>query len=293
MKYVLSILFLVLSLSLNFSLVTASEYNSNFSYFELGAEVISYSEATSVAGHVLDMSKQVVNPVQRSGSYTPIGDDAGFYIQVATTLDALSATEEWNIAPFGVVQTNQRKVRWNDLSLLYASQFEYSGFHVVGGLNVMTLSFTRSNFQKSVGAPAFEASIAPTTFSVFPGSITEDSTNVSALIGIRYDSLFDKTYDDTRWQIGLTGGIPLYYKVENSNFPNVSWTEYFKGFDVQSNVGYAFRIYKDFFMNMQLSASYKKRPETKGVAVTGGTGRVPAVTMYNIRASLGLEWGME
>jgi len=269
----------------------ADDTNHSFSYFELGSETVTYGETTTVAGHKLDMSKSVTNPVQRSGGYTPIGEDDGFYIQVATTLDAISATEAWNIAPFGEVQTNQRKVRWNGMSLLYSSKFEYSGVHVVGGLNFMTLSFMRSNFQKSTGATAFEASIAPTTYTVFPGSITEDSTSASAVIGIRYDSLFSDSHVDSRIQAGITGGVPVYYKVENSNFPNTKWVEYFQGYDVQANIGYAHRIYKDFFVSLNLDVNYKKRPETSGQPVAGGTGRIPEVTMTNVRTSLGLEWG--
>jgi len=268
-----------------------SESNPSFSYFEVGVETVVYGESTSVVGHKLDMSQAVSNPVQRSGGYTPIDEDSGFYIQVATTLDAISATEAWNIAPFGEVQTNQRKVRWNSMSLLYASKFQDSGLQLVGGINFMTLSFMRSNFQKSTGAPAFETSISPTTYTVFPGSITEDSTSASAVVGVKYDSIFFDSYIDSRLQTGFTVGVPVYYKVENSNFANTQWVEYFHGYDVQANVGFAFRIYKDFFMNLNLDVNYKKRPETSGQAVSGGTGRIPEVTMTNIRTSMGLIWG--
>jgi len=269
----------------------AADTNQSFSYFELGTESVMYAETTSVAGHKLDMSKRVSNPAQRSGGYTPIDEDSGFYIQVATTLDAISATEAWNIAPFGEVQTNQRKVRWNSMLLLYSSKFQDSGLHLVGGINFMTLSFMRSNFQKSTGAPAFEASISPTTYTVFPGSITEDSTSASAVVGVRYDSIFSDNYVDSRIRTGFTVGVPMYYKVENSNFPNTQWVEYFQGYDLQANVGYAHRIYKDFFVNFNLDVNYKKRPETGGQPVSGGTGRIPEVTMTNVRASMGLIWG--
>ncbi|MDQ7002122.1 MAG: hypothetical protein Q9N02_05485, partial [Ghiorsea sp.] len=189
------------------------------------------------------------------------------------------------------VQTNQRKVRLNDLTLLYASQFECSGFQLIGGVNIVTLSFTRSDFRKSTGATAFEASIAPTTYTVFPGSITEDSTNISAIVGVRYDTVFLDALDDGRLQFSLTAGVPMYYKVENSNFPNTTWVESFQGYDVQSNIGYAFRLYKDFFLSMNVNVNYKQRPETRGLAVAGGTGRIPKVVMYNIRSTIGLEWG--
>lgn len=290
MKYYLKSVFFLMS-CLCAHTGWADESPKSFSHFELGAEVISYSETTTVAGHEVNMSQHVVNPVQYTLGYTPLDDDAGFYIQVATTLDAISVNESWDIAPFGEVQTNQRKVRWNDLTLLYASKFEYSGFQLVGGLNMMTLSFMRSNFQKSTGAPAFEASIAPTTYAVFPGSITEDSTNLSAMIGVRYNTVFSDAYDDGRFLFSLLGGMPLYYKVENSNFPDTTWVEYFQGYDVQSNIGYAFRIYEDFFLSMNVNASFKQRPETSRVAVSGGMGRIPEVLMYNVRTTVGLEWG--
>jgi len=291
MEFLIRITLLGGSFFLGMQIVYASESNPSFSYFELGSETVIYGETTSVAGHKLDMSQAVSNPVQRSGGYTPIDENSGFYIQVATTLDAISATEAWNIAPFGEVQTNQRKVRWNGMSLLYSSRFQDSGLHLVGGINFMTLSFMRSNFQKSTGAPAFETSISPTTYTVFPGSITEDSTSASAVVGIRYDSIFSDSAVDSRIQTGFTVGVPMYYKVENSNFPNTQWVEYFQGYDVQANVGYSHRIYKDFFVNINLDVNYKKRLETRGQPVSGGTGRIPEVTMTNIRTNIGLIWG--
>ena len=265
------------------------DYNHAFSYSEIGTETISYGETTTVAGYQLNLSQAVTNAVQRSGGYTPLSDELGFYIQSATTLDPLPAEESWNISPFGSVQTNQRKVRWNELSVLLSWQFHETGYHAVTGMNISALSFTRSYFQRSTGTAAFEAATA-STLSLPTGSITEDSTNVSALIGFRYDSTFIDPDETTRLLGGIMLGTPVYYKVENSGFPGVRWVEYFQGYDVVANIGYGMQIHEKFLFSMHTEVIYKKRFETSGLAVAGGTGRIPEVTIWNARVTAGVEW---
>ena len=265
------------------------DYNHASSYSEIGAELVTYAESTTVGGYPLTMSATVTNMVQRSGGYTPVSEFGGFYIQTATTLDPLSAHEEWDISPFGIIQTNERKVRWNELNAYYSWLFRDTGYQVVGGMGISTLSFIRSDFQRSTGTSAFETSLG-STLSIFPGAISEDSTHVVANVGFRYDSTFVDPDETTRFQWGISAGVPVYYKVENSNFPGTTWTENFQGYDVTGNVGYGFQLHEKFLMSMSAEVLYKLRPETSGKAVAGGTGRIPEVTVSNVRLTAGLEW---
>ena len=265
------------------------DYNHAFSYTEIGAEIISYGEKTTVSGYPLNMEAVVVNVAQRSGGYTPVSEFGGFYIQTATTLDPLSANEQWDIQPFGVVQENERKVRWNELNVLYSQLFRDSGYHLVAGASIATLSFIRSAFTKGVGATAFENAVG-TPLNIFPGAISEDSTHVTANIGFRYDSTFLDPDETSRFLWGVSAGVPLYYKVENSNFPGTTWVEYFKGYDVAANISYGFQVYEKFMLSMSAEGLYKRRPETHGIAVSGGVGRIPEVTIWNVRLAAGIEW---
>ena len=283
-------IFFVLQVMFNGNIYAGEFHNRAFSYVEIGSETLTYGEQTSVAGYPLDMSQSVTNVMQRSGGYTPISEDVGFYIETASTLNASPAREEWNIGTFGVVQNNLRKVSWNQLDALLAWHIQESGFHVLTGVGLTTLSFTRSDFIKDAGAPAFEAAIAPTVYTAFPGAISEDSTHVSANIGIRYDSIFVGKDDDSRLQASFIFGVPVYYAVENSQFPGVRWVEYFKGYDVSADIGYAYRIYKDFMLSTHAEVLYKTRPETSPVAVVGGQGVVPKSTALNVRLSAGVSW---
>jgi len=286
------------------------EYNHAFSYTEVGSETISYGEHTAVAGYDLNMSQTVTNVVQRSGGYTPIGNSAGFYVHTATTLDALPTREYWNLGSFGSVQSNERKVKWNELNMLASWKFRDSGIQMVAGASMSTLAFIRSGFKEEAGGASFDAAVKaanPTdpyagfsvpgvikatdgTTYVSPAAVTEDSTNIVLNMGIRYDSTFIDPDEKTRFLMGILIGIPAYYKVENSNFPGARWVSNFKGYDVQANIGYGFKVFEDFMLSSHVEFLYKFRPQTDGVAVAGGTGVIPDVTIWNLRAALGLEW---
>jgi len=277
------------------------DYNHAFSYSEIGSETVSYGEKTLFVGEELNMNTAVTNIAQRSGGYTPISEFAGFYVQTSTTLDPLSTTEEWILPTYGVVQRDERKVRWNELNIMYSWLFANSGYHVVGGVNIATLSFIRSYFRAGEGTPALNAYLAtiyppdpvtgdPVELTFSDGAITEDSTHMVANVGFRYDSTFLDPDETTRLLWGVSVGVPMYYKVENSNFPGVTWTSNFEGYDITANVGYGFQIYEKFMLSMSSEFLYKFRPETEGIAVTGGTGKIPDVTIGSLRLALGVEW---
>jgi len=265
------------------------DYNHAFSYSEIGSETVWYGEKTTVEGYPLEMGAWVTNVVQRSGGYTPVSEWDGFYIQTATTLDPLSAHEQWDIQPFGIVQENERKVRWNELNVMFSHLFQDSGYHIVGGVGIATLSFIRSNFVKGSGAPAFESAVG-SPLTVFPGAISEDSTHISSNVGLRYDSTFLDPNETTRFLWGISAGMPIMYKVENSGFPGVTWVEYFKGYNLAANISYGFQVFDKFMLSMSAEGLYKKRPETHGQAVSGGIGRIPEVDIWNMRIAVGVEW---
>lgn len=60
--------------------------------------------------------------------------------------------------------------------------------------------------------------------------------------------------------------------------------------NVVVNIGYGFQLLRKLMLSTSLELQYKKRPETHGIAVTGGIGRIPEVTIWNMRISAGVEW---
>ncbi|MDX8383497.1 MAG: hypothetical protein R8M45_05410, partial [Ghiorsea sp.] len=216
-------------------------------------------------------------------------EDFGFYVHSATTLDALPSQEQWNVGTFGSVQSNERKVHWNELNILVSWRFQDSGYHMVAGASMSTLGFVRSGFKRDDGTAAFEASLGK-TLAIPTGAVTEDSTNIALNMGVRYDSTFVNPDESSRFLAGVLAGIPAYYKVENSNFPGARWVSSFQGYDLQANIGYGFKVFEEFMLSTHVEVLYKFRPQTDGVAVAGGTGVIPDVTIWNFRTVLGLEW---
>jgi len=274
------------------------DYNHAFSYSELGAEIISYGEKTQVGAGELNLNQSVVNVVQRSGGYTPVSETTGFYVNTATTLDPRTARESWDISPYGVVQTNDRKVRWNELYMMASwLPSDDSGLHYVAGFGMATMAFSRSDFTLTT--------IGKTLANQEIGSIGEDSTHISANVGVKYDSTFIDPDEESRLQAGFSLGVPVYYRVENSKYSGTAWTEYFKGYDINADVGYGFQIFEKFMLSLHLDAQYKFRPQTSSENVTfkqpdpanlsqlltyTGSGFIPEATIWNVRTTIGVEW---
>ncbi|MDQ6974108.1 MAG: hypothetical protein Q9M10_04435 [Mariprofundaceae bacterium] len=293
--------------------VATAQEDQSLTLFTLGVESVQYSEDTG--GGITASGKSMTNLTQRSSGYTAVNDHFGFYITTISTLSANQTQESWSISNYGTVQANQRKVMLTDLELSAAWEIfdqHFDGLQLLAGLNLNRMSFSRSGFiysQGVQGAATIQANnVIPGTFAKNPngplqqltnpngnttylsrqnGAVFEDSTTLLAEIGINYDSFFSDA-TGIRLLGGIRAGIPLYYYVTNSNYPNTSWTSSFQGFNLHANVGVGFQLKDNFDFVVMGSSDYRFRAKTSVDAATGGV--VPNVKATIFRATAGLSW---
>ncbi|MDQ6995062.1 MAG: hypothetical protein Q9M18_05650, partial [Mariprofundaceae bacterium] len=127
--------------------VASVQADENLTFLTLGVESVQYNENTS---GITASGAPMNNMIQRSSSYTHVNDDFGFYITTNSTLIANQKGENWNYSPYGIVQTNQRKVILTDISLDGAWNIG-NGLQMTGGLGMNTMSFSRSGFKYPKG----------------------------------------------------------------------------------------------------------------------------------------------
>jgi len=265
----------------------------SFSYIELGMESITYKEQ-STSGAISQTSPAVANLIQRTGGYTPVTDKVGFYIETESTLEAGSANETWTVNPFGTVQTNVRTAKLASLKALSAYHLEsMPGLHITTGLQYESMSFTRSNFAAiNPGAANFDAAIKaagnPNGFVTAGGAINEDSTSIMGLIGFRYNDFFANARPDSKFRLLVSGsvGVPLYYSIKNSQYPNTEWTSSFAGYDLNGSLGVSYVVFNNFSLQATVTANYIKRSQT---SVVNGA-YVPVITATRIAPACGFNW---
>jgi len=291
--------------------VASAQEDQNLTFLTLGVESVQYDENTS---GITASGSPMNNMIQRSSSYTHVDDDFGFYITTNSTLLANQKSESWNLSPYGIVQTNQRKVILTDIALDGAWNIG-NGLQITGGLGMNTMSFSRASFkypQGTQGTIAVNANNQVTSFTAnnlgsyqqvspstavapalyngrilarSPGAVFEDSTSILGQVGVKYDSFF---LDDSGLRLlgGLRVGIPLYYYVTNSGYSNMSWTSSFKGYNLHADLGIGFEIANHFDFIVIASGDYRYRPQTNTV----GRAFIPNVKVTVLRTTAGLSW---
>jgi len=292
--------------------VASAQEAQNLTFLTLGAESVQYSENTSSG--ITASGPRMNNMIQRSSSYTNVSDDFGFYITTNSTLIGNQNNENWTLSPYGIVQQNQRKVILTDITLDTAWGIGH-GWQVTGGLAMNTMSFSRSGFKYPQGtrgtltanannqirfvpnnlgqyqelqvntATAATAAYNGQAVKRNPGAVFEDSTTILGQVGVKYDSFF---LDDSGFRLlgGVSAGIPLFYYVTNSDFPNTSWTSSFQGYNLHADLGIGFRIKDNFDFVVLGSGDYRYRPATNKI----GNAFVPNITVTALRATAGLSW---
>jgi len=286
--------------------VAHADEEKSMTLFTLGVASIQYSEDTGAG--ITASGKNMTNLTQRSSGYTPVGDEFGFYITTVSTLSASQVNESWNKSPYGIVQQNQRKVSLSDL-VIDAAWDIYDGIELISGLSLNRMNFSRSGFTYPQGTRGTLATTNPAT-GFTPdkngpyqqltaaggyirymgrqlGAIFEDSTSLMGEIGLQYDTI---AHPDSPWRFmgSAKAGIPLYYYVTNSNYPNTSWTSSFKGYNLHADIGLGYQIKDNFDIVFVSSGDYRYRPQTSTDSTTGGS--VPNNTTTIIRMTAGLSW---
>jgi len=278
-----------------------ADEEKSLTMFTLGMESVQYSENTGSG--ITASGKNMLNLTQKSLGYTAVSDDFGFYITTVSTLTASQANESWTLGQFGTVQTNQRKVMLTDLHVQAAWMVQDS-VQLLAGLGMNRMSFSRSGFTYPKGTrgtatgnpilftpdpngPIQQLTPAGGYIARQPGAVFEDSTSLMAEIGVNYDSFFQHT-DGLRLIGSVRAAIPVYYYVTNSNYPNASWSNAFKGYNLHADLGLGYQLKDNFDFIISASGDYRYRPATSVDAVTGGF--VPNATITIARLTAGLAW---
>jgi len=282
-----------------------ADTEKSLTMFTLGVESVQYSENTGAG--ITASGKNMLNLTQKSLGYTAVSDDFGFYITTISTLTANQVTESWAMGQYGTVQTNQRKVMLTDLHVQAAWMIQDS-VQLLAGLGMNRMSFSRSGFTYPKGTRGVATTNTANQVTGFrndpngpiqqltttggylarqPGAIFEDSTSLMAEIGVNYDSFFQHT-NGLRFIGSARAAIPVYYYVTNSNYPNVSWSNAFKGYNLHADLGLGYQLKDNFDLIMSVSGDYRYRPATSVDAATGGF--VPNVTVTIARLTAGLAW---
>lgn len=306
----------------------ASFENTSYSYFGVGMDYISYQEKTSGFGiYSFESSYTAFAPIQRSGGYTAIDNDFGFFINTASTLIASDKEEEWDINGFGVVQTDTMTVNRSDLQIMGAYQFQ-NGHYLSFGGQYHSTKYSRFDFQSTNNTAAFNADIYvndPTylgllarvnnpadngvqdadgveitteaqlreVYSFDPevqsGVIFEDAVSVSAVVGYGFDSyhLGEKSGWRNMWHFTL--GTPLYESVLNTANNRSLTASFSGGVDFQAHIATGWQFNKNVSLLASLETNYIFRNEIRD-KIGSQDLILPENTLHTITPQLSFYW---
>ena len=214
----------------------------------------------------------------------PILDASGFYINTASSLVSTAETETWNQQGNGAIQLNEAKAKLAELDIHLVRHFrQHPGFHAGVGANVYSANFTRYAFRLTENAPQGLAAL--------PGAVSEDVTNLSAVLGLYYDSFFR----DPGSRLRLTGlvqaGLPLYFSVENSSLPGEAFTSSIDGgVDLGAKAGAGYRLSKNFTALASLEWRYRHRDKIIKKLSDGRVAEAPDNDLHSWRPVVGVAW---
>jgi hypothetical protein len=129
------------------STLTHAEFkNNSYSYLGLGSETLTYSETDdNFGGQSFKSHFSGTNLVQKSGGYTAIGEQYGFFISTSSTLLMNEGKEEWDFEGIGVAQEDTMTLKRTGIDLLGAYHLQ-NGHFFNTGLHYSSASFSRFEF---------------------------------------------------------------------------------------------------------------------------------------------------
>ncbi|WP_125782514.1 autotransporter outer membrane beta-barrel domain-containing protein [Pseudoalteromonas rubra] len=309
----------------------AAAPNPSYSEIRLGFESIDYSEALNDLSGLgrLTQDATVSNPTIRQLSYSGINEDWGVYIGAAATIYTGLDTETWYVNDFtdpndsavkhnfGAVQTNDFKVKSNEIAMSAAYHYTRAFQFTFGG-RVFTSSFTRSNYQfAQPGAGDFDRVLQsaprgendPVARFNLPGqnntgegdleglpgnlqsvvSTTEDQMSIIAAAGVRYDSQLKDSFKKLSWYLDAEVSLPVYTRVQNTRNIEKTLSESFNGWGLQGRAGIRYQVLDNIALMLGVDASYKERD---AISESAGSRRsVPDIEYVNYAITAGLQWG--
>lgn len=266
----------------------------SFSEIDFGLDHIKYQENLTDVGHLkerghLRQSVAVTNPTIRNVSYSGLSDNWGLFIRGSSTLATSVEDEQWRLGEFGIIQKDDYKLKFSDISLSVAYSLA-SNVLVVAGGDFTTYSFTRSNFTHvEPGATAFSKAISPGKFEVIAGAINEDQYAFLTNVGVRYDTRLGHSSDRLSYYAQADMLLPVYTMVQNTTIAGKSLTDSLNGWGVSAVAGLRFSLTRKLAIKAGVNALYGERDEIIYVQ-NDNRMRVPNIRLTTLGFGLGISW---
>ncbi len=257
-KFNLTGLVLLAVCTTGFSLdVKPHQGREGYSFFGAGFDILDYEENTTpiIAGKSIDVeTDSALNFTQQSGAYVAIDDDWGFYLVTSSTLGESSSAEEWLIDEVRV-RTNKVSFERQRLGFLASHRMSESGFLLFGA------QYGKNEFKRfaaKLTPQAADYGIDETTFSA--GTVSENVWDLSLVAGYESSTIFNSRQPGWRHQLQLTGGIPLYTNITNTDVnEGSSFSESFNGFQLRLNWVYGYQFNDDMILAFSFDMGYSQR----------------------------------
>ncbi|MCY0963746.1 hypothetical protein [Parathalassolituus penaei] len=303
--------------------------NESFSVFgAAGFEWVSYEEKIpNFGGYKVKSDFDAVNFVQRTGGYTAINEDWGFYITTASTLIAMERMEEWNASGFaGPVQQDMATMNFNTIDLTMAYHL-HNGTYLTAGGHYQKIAFSRYDWRSTSYSNQFADGIESNirndaalmnqiATDVAAGKYTdistvdeymeairfspeenqdvilEDAATFGAMVGVGYDSYFVDRNPGIRWLGSFEVGTVMYEHVLNTSNTRAMNKAFAGGLDARARLGVGYQFSKKFALMLVSDAHYSHRDAIKETTSEGTVSR-PENTLTALSGYLSLSWNFK
>jgi hypothetical protein len=212
------------------SALMASGYNG-YTYFSVGMENISYSEAMTTSKGSLKLEAQGNSPVYISGGLMRVNDTFDFSMDISSTLLPSQINETWSLNG-AVEQNNHLDAMINSMQFL--GHYKLTDNHrLVLGPTYSLNSYKRYNFKD---ANPSGGEVIDETDGIL---LEERVATLYATLGYWYESIPHATPEKFRIKFSALYGQPIWNDASNTGFEGVSFSS-LSGYKIDTNlyVGY-------------------------------------------------------
>jgi len=305
--------------------------NTSYSFFGAGAEVVHYSEKLdNFGGSKVESSFSATNISQRSGGYTAVDEQFGFFIRTASTLIATEEQEDWkaNGLP-GNIQQDIATMNFQMLDISGAYHLKNGGYWLAG-IHYQKISFSRFDWQSSTSTEAFADSVEDyirndselfqavqngvdngtfvdgagntitTVEQYFSATrfkpedtldvVFEDASSFSLTGGFEYDSYFVDQSLGMRYLLGSHIGLNLYENVLNSGENRALTRSFGGGVDLRLTAGIGYQFRPEVGALLLFESNASWRDGIKERLNSTQTVELPDNTFYTYSVNGTLYW---
>jgi hypothetical protein len=307
----------LLCTALAFTPLLASAERAEFGYLGVGLESVAYEETSQIpdngdnsnpiTGATLKTDYSGNSFAQRSGAYSPINEDWGYYITSISTLGSKVHTEDWKFD--GVTyQSNSMTINQGDLEILSTyrlsdhhyvlfggvyQRFDYNRFAHALSDEAIALNTSRREAAEANGETVVIDSSGCADWDAIctsVGSVSEEITTFLIEAGYEYNEFFEGSDLGWKQQYQFVAGLPAYNRGLNTLYPDNVWSETFAGFAFRASANLGYQFSKHFLISASLDYRYQKRDEIEIEIQPGVVAEIPDNTLSYIQPSLNAYW---